>query len=210
VQRAATASAPPATDGPLSAIPSPDGLLRTTDGQVWIPSHADDLHLRICIVAHTGLGGHRGTQTTLETISSKFYWETLADDVRSFCRTCLHCVSTLGGESAPRPWGEALHADKPNELLHMDYLYMGLSSTQKLYILLLKDDLSGYLWLVPCSKADAVTTVDALVDWFTTFGVVRTWVSDQGAHFKNQTASGRPCAANTISQQPTPRGQMVR
>jgi RNase H-like domain found in reverse transcriptase len=37
-----------------------DNLYRTSGGQVWITSAAHDLRLRICIVAHTGQGGHRG------------------------------------------------------------------------------------------------------------------------------------------------------
>jgi hypothetical protein len=31
------------------------------------------------------------------------------------------------------------------------------------YLLLLKDDLSGYLWLLPCRTADAAATGDALM-----------------------------------------------
>jgi transposase InsO family protein len=53
-------------------------------------------------------------------------------------------------------------------------------------LLLLKDDLGGYLWLVPCRTADAAATVDALVRWFAVFGVVLLWISDRGSHFKNE------------------------
>jgi hypothetical protein len=51
----------------------------------------------------------------------------------------------------PRLPGTQLHATKPNEILHFDFLYIGLSRDRKYqYLLLLKDDLRGYLWLVPC------------------------------------------------------------
>jgi transposase InsO family protein len=53
-------------------------------------------------------------------------------------------------------------------------------------LLLLKDDLSGYLWLVPCRTADAAATFDALMRWFAVFGVVLLWISDRGSHFKNE------------------------
>jgi Integrase core domain len=72
----------------------------------------------------------------------------------------------------------------------MDFLYMGPSVTKHKYLLLLKDDFSGYLQLVPCTTADANAAVDALVNWFATFGVVPTWVSDRGSHVKNQTMTG--------------------
>jgi transposase InsO family protein len=54
------------------------------------------------------------------------------------------------------------------------------------YLLLLKDDLSGYLWLLPCRTADAAATGDALMRWFAVFCVVLIWISDRGSHFKNE------------------------
>jgi transposase InsO family protein len=96
-------------------------------------------------------------------------------------------VSKIGGERIPRPLGEAIHSNNPNEVLHFDYLYMGPSDTRDKYLLILNDDLSGYVWLLSSPNADSETTADALVRLFSSFGVVRTWVSDQGSHFKNKT-----------------------
>jgi hypothetical protein len=88
-----------------------------------------------------------------------------------FVQNCLHCVATIPGDKVPRPLGTQLHATKPNEILHFDFLYIGLSRDGKYqYLLLSKDDLSGYLWLVPCRTADAAATVDALMRWFAVFG----------------------------------------
>jgi hypothetical protein len=67
---------------------------------------------------------------------------------------------------------------------------MGPSDKGYKYLLLIKDDLSGYLWLVPCVSADTVSTVDALMMWFAAFGVAMLWVSDRGSHFKNQVMDG--------------------
>jgi Integrase zinc binding domain len=82
---------------------STDGLYRLHKGRIWIPSCADDLQLRICIVGHTGLGGHRGIQATTDTIASMFYWSTITQDIKKFCNICLHCVSTIGGERIRAP-----------------------------------------------------------------------------------------------------------
>jgi Integrase zinc binding domain len=110
-----------------------------------------------------GLGGHRGIQATTDTIASMFYWNTITQDIKTFCNKCLHCVSTIGGERIPRPLGEAIHANNPNEVLNFDYLYMGPSDTRDKYLLIIKDDLSGYVWLLPSPNADSETTADALV-----------------------------------------------
>jgi hypothetical protein len=89
----------------------------------------------------------------------------------------------------PRPLGTQLHATKPIVILHFDFLYIGLSSDgMNQYPLLLKDELGGYLWHVPCRTADAAATVDALMRSFEVFGVVLLWISDRGSHFKNTDA----------------------
>jgi hypothetical protein len=75
-----------------------DGLYRTSEGRIWIPAECTDLQLRICVVGHTGLSGHRGTKTTVYHIRSMFYWPTLQEDIAMFCSTCLHCCSYLGGD----------------------------------------------------------------------------------------------------------------
>ena len=82
--------------------------------------------------------------------------------------------------------GNALHAAKPNQILHFDFCYIGKSTSGELYVLILKDDFSSYVWLFPCISADAEATANALIEWFSSFGNVPQWVSDRGTHFKNQ------------------------
>jgi transposase InsO family protein len=111
----------------------------------------------------------------------------MAKDVKVILQNCLHCVATILGDKVPRPLGTQLHATKPNEILHFDFLYIGLSRDGKYqYLLLLMDDLSGYPWLVPCRTADVAATVDALMRWFSVFGVVLIWILDRCSHFKNE------------------------
>jgi hypothetical protein len=74
----------------------------------------------------------------------------MAKNVKVFVQNCLHCVATITGRKAPCPLGTKIHATKPNEVLHFDFLYIGLSRDGKYqYLLIFKDDLSGYIWLVP-------------------------------------------------------------
>jgi hypothetical protein len=89
----------------------------------------------------------------------------MAMDVKVFVQNCLHCVATIPGGKVPLPLGTQIqHATKPNEIVHFDFLYIGLSRDGNYqYFLLLKDNLSGYLLLVPCRTADAAATVDTLM-----------------------------------------------
>jgi hypothetical protein len=88
----------------------------------------------------------------------------MAKDIKVFVQNCLHCVATIPGDKAPHPLGTQLHSTKPNDILHLDILYIELSRDDKYqYLLLMKDDLSGYRWLAPYRTDDAVATVDALM-----------------------------------------------
>ncbi|GMF46735.1 unnamed protein product [Phytophthora fragariaefolia] len=86
----------------------------------------------------------------------------------------------------PRPHGETLVATKPNELLRFDFLSMLEGEDGSKYVFVLKDGMSGYVEHVPCIDATSDQAYASLLDWFKRFRVVRLWVSDQGAHFKNQ------------------------
>jgi hypothetical protein len=97
---------------------------------------------------------------------------------------CLLCKDTEPGEFMSVPFAETLHSDKPGEILHFDFLYMGPSLTGELYALILKDDASMYTWLIAAKRADADTVVNALMQWNAAFGTSTTWISDQAWHFK--------------------------
>lgn len=110
----------------------------------------------------------------------------MVHDVEQFCCSCLHCQLTTGGNHIPRPYGHSLHAEKPNEILHFDFLYMGPSTEDMEYIFLMRDDASSFVMCYLCDSATATAACKGLISWFSIFSVVPVWVSDQGPHFKNQ------------------------
>jgi Integrase zinc binding domain len=140
----------------------------------WIPERAVELQQHLCVETHCRYLGHGAYEATLAAIKKYVAWTTMAKDVKVFVQNCLHCVATVPGDRVPRPLGTQTHATKPNEILHFDFLYIALLRDGKYqYLLLLKDDLSGYPWLVPCCTGDAAATVDALMRWFAVFDVVQ-------------------------------------
>jgi transposase InsO family protein len=122
---------------------------------------------------------------TLSAIQDHYYWQGMSKDVKVFVGSCFRCIAIAPGETTPRPRREALHATKPNEVIHFDYLYMGPSVDDAKYVLIVKDDYSNYVRLKQCKNADADSTAAVLIEWFAAFGVAQQWVSDQGSHFKN-------------------------
>uniref|UniRef100_H3H555 Reverse transcriptase n=1 Tax=Phytophthora ramorum TaxID=164328 RepID=H3H555_PHYRM len=160
-------------------------LQMTSTGQVWIPPDSGELQQRLCVVAHAGASGHRGAAATLKSLSTCFFWPTMGPDVTTFVNECLHCMVAAGGR-IPRPFGETLRATRPNEVLHFDFLTMIMSTSGVKYVLVLKDGMSGFVELLACTHATSDHAYQGLIDWFKRFGVVHQWVSDQGAHFRNQ------------------------
>ncbi|KAF4128260.1 Integrase core domain [Phytophthora infestans] len=63
---------------------------------------------------------------------------------------------------------------------------MGASKGDDKYILVIKDDASKFVWFLAVPDATAEMTYSCLMEWFATFGVCSTWVSDQGTHFKKE------------------------
>lgn len=51
------------------------------------------------------------------------------------------------------------------------------------YLLMIKDDISGYIWLYPSINADSDAASRALAKSITAFGSMYWLASDQGAHF---------------------------
>ncbi|GMF60742.1 unnamed protein product [Phytophthora fragariaefolia] len=118
-------------------------------------------------------------------LASQLNWKPLKSDVATFVAGCLHCMVTVGGR-LPRPHGETLLATNPNELLQFHFLTMIKDGHSTKYVLVLKDGMSGFVELVACEVATGDQVYISLLDWFKRYGIVRQWVSDQGAHFKNQ------------------------
>lgn len=122
---------------------------------------------------------------TLSTIKAVFEWDTMDADVNAFVQSCLVCVLSANGTRVPRPLRHQRHAERVSELIHFDFLSVGESQMGSQYILIIKDDFSGCVFLRSCAKADAESAAEILLCYFTAFFPVLEWFSDQGQHFCN-------------------------
>lgn len=163
----------------------------TYKGKVWIPASAKELQLHAMVMAHAGFQGHRGTADTLSKVTEWGYWEGVKEDVNVFlsgCRLCEKCKTS--GDVVPRPWGQSLHGERPGQVLHFDFLYVQAPSEgwyhEYRYILVIKDDYSGLVDLIPCVTCDHKVIVEALRRWESLLGRAEWLVSDQGSHFNNK------------------------
>jgi hypothetical protein len=156
--------------------------LLSKEGRIWVPTHI--LQVRIMIIAHCSLSGHRGIDVTLKLVEKRFWWEMMKSDIRDFVLNCLHC-SVNKAQVVPRPFAEQMHASERNEIIHYDYLYVNNRNPNFSYILVIKEDLSHFVRLIPAKTCDHFAVAEALMDWYADFGCPRVHISDQGSHFKN-------------------------
>lgn len=155
-----------------------DGEPIKINGKIWVPSSAHNIQLAIITAAHCGVSGHRGVEGTLSIAKEQFHWT-------RFVKHCIHCIVGKGGSKVPRPLSETIHGTLPNQVVHFDYLYMGVGVNDMKYLLVVKDDISSYCWLCPSPFANSEHTAHELARWIQTFTAMDIWVSDQGSHFKN-------------------------
>ena len=146
-----------------------NGVIKSKKSVIWVPAENETLKLRIIIATHCGMGGHRAVSPTKATVEKYLWWKDMNNDISSFVSSCLHCLSSSTGISIPRPLDHVLHAQKSNEIIHFDYCFTGNCENNHNYILIPKDDLSGYVWLIPTIAADAISTAEALKSWFAAF-----------------------------------------
>lgn len=105
-------------------------------------------------------------------------------DLNAFFQGCLVCIISASGYKSRRPLGSKVHTEIISEFIHFDFLYIGESTDEKEFILILKDDLSGYVFHRSCKCTDTESTAEVLI-YFTTFVFVLNLFFDQGSHFKN-------------------------
>jgi hypothetical protein len=167
---------------PKGAVLDDGSKIYRISGKIWVPSR--ELQVRIMIVAHCASMGHRSIENTLEGIVEHFWWNNVKEDVRSFVKSCLHCL--VNHHSViPRPLSEQLHASERNEILHYDWLYINSKNKFYKYVLVKKEDYSNLVELDKSPTCDHFATVDGLIEWESRYGRPSIHISDNGSHFKN-------------------------
>lgn len=106
--------------GSLESQRNEDGLLCNENGAIWASNFDAGLQLRHCVTARTGPSGHRSATTTSRALRQHYTWSTLAEDVSTFLKACMRCLSTIVGRKVLRPKGLAAYSTKPNNLFLFD------------------------------------------------------------------------------------------
>ncbi|TYZ58218.1 hypothetical protein PybrP1_006446 [[Pythium] brassicae (nom. inval.)] len=85
----------------------------------------DNLITRVLVVLDCGIQGHQGFEAIMTTVSSVFELRGIEQLCRRFLSYCLICRHVKGRSIEPGPWGPTYDASERNEILHVDFLFLG-------------------------------------------------------------------------------------
>ena len=153
----------------------------------WIPLSSLTLRIRFLNASHENLGGHFDIKETTRKIIEYVAWTTCKTDIARWVEHCLHCRRNKGGIKSNRPFGKQYHGEFPNDVLFLDFLFIGESKkTKHKWVLIIKDSFSGFIRIFPCNTPDSYSASFGLYNWFCDYDMWNMLFTDNGSHFKNE------------------------
>ena len=131
--------------------------------------------------------GHQAMEHRLQLVRERFYWSTLLQDVTRWVKNCKQCQTAKGPYVDPDPAQGSIVANKPMDLLCIDFMKVDPSKNGKENVLVMTDAFSKFNVAVVMPNQQAKTVAKALVDkWFYVYGIPTRIHSDQGKSFDNK------------------------
>jgi exodeoxyribonuclease III len=175
------------------------GVLR----QTMVPRRLVPLTLR---VHHEGFA-HMGANRMLETIRLRYFWSKMDEDIQRHTGKCINCKLRKSYQRRPRvPIMKYDDTSRPLDRVHVDLTGpLPETKAKNKYVMVIKDYLTKYVWLVPLKTKGAVEVAEAFVGEFICLaGVPGRVVSDKGNEFVNRllTNVSRILNINRVSTTP--------
>lgn len=176
-----------------------DGLFRFRDtGKIWVPpdrrvepeeeglrAASPSLRKKLVFTAHnSAMHAHRHAESTLKLLD-KFYWPSIADDVKDWCKRCLVCARSKGWTT--KPLGETLDLGTPEvpfEHVHVDF---SGEIKNKRRLCLVVDRLTGFLLVLVVGIDDNAQETASIIysRAFGLFGIPAKLTTDNDTLFKS-------------------------
>ena len=133
------------------------------------------------------LQNHMGEDRTVQLLKERFYWPNMTTHIRNTLKCCTVCRARKVLPSRNKE--EMFHrpvAKAPMEILAMDHLVV-TNKNSRIQALIIIDEYTKFLFIIPVKNLKAATTVDAIVkNVFTKYGYPTTIHSDNSSSFVNQ------------------------
>ena len=153
--------------------------------KIWVPDGAQQLKRTLYALAHQGIADHRGQKATLATLQRSFFWQDMKKETEGWRKQCFQCLKLATGDTVPRPLGSQLLAERPGEIVSMDYIKMGTAKSGFNYVLMIVDRFTRLVMFIPTAEPTAIHAARGLMRWSSQHGLPKWLISDGGSHFKN-------------------------
>jgi hypothetical protein len=171
--------------------------------QTMVPTSLKRLTLKM---HHEGYG-HMGANRMLETIRLRYFWRNMDQDIIEHTNKCLNCKLRKSYQRKPKvPIMKYSDTARPLDRVHVDLTGpLPATKLKNKYIMVIKDYLTKYVWLIPLKTKTAMEVAEAFVgEFICQAGVPGRVISDRGNEFVNQLLSNvsRVMGINRISTTP--------
>ena len=130
--------------------------------------------------------GHQGSERTWALLKHRCFWPNMKADIVDYCNKCERCVIAKAPQPKLKPPMGVLLAERPLEVLAIDFTMLEKSSCGKENVLVMTDVFSKFTQAVPTSNQKANTVAKVLVqEWFQRYGIPSRIHSDQGRNFES-------------------------
>jgi hypothetical protein len=140
---------------------------------------------------HEGFG-HMGANRMLETMRLRYFWSKMDQDIIKHTSKCINCKLRKSYQRRPTvPIMKYDDTARPLDRVHVD-LTGPLPTTKgnHKYIMVIKDYLTKYVWLIPLKSKGSVEVAEAFVgEFICQAGIPGRVVSDRGNEFVNKLLS---------------------
>lgn len=132
---------------------------------------------------HEGKCNHRGITETLEKLKRNYYWPGMKSDVTNYINNCNSCQVAKYSRNPPYvPLVITETSSKPFEILHIDTFKFN----NQIYLTIL-DKFSKLGQAIQTKSTTAIETCNALLKFFTFYGLPTKIIMDNGSEFNNAT-----------------------
>ena len=129
------------------------------------------------------IGAHQGVVRTWKRAVESWFWINMTNDIRQHIRTCIECQKRKNGDRIVPPMGDFPPISRPLDRVGMDLVELPQSDSGHRYVLTIVDHLTRYLATYPLRSKHSEEVIRAVLKYVSTYGVIRSVVSDQGSEF---------------------------
>ena len=131
--------------------------------------------------------GHQSLDRCLQLIRERFYWPGMANDAEVWVKRCQRCSISKGDYTGPYTKQGSLVANRPLDLLCVDFTKLDPSKSGKENVLVVTDVFSKFSQAFVTPNQKAITVAKVLVEkWFLVYGIPARLHSDKGRSFENE------------------------